>query len=120
MWGPHSFAFRTNRGRRSGGKGRNIGVVFGLTGLVMDVLRVLGLAVGAYALVHAVRQRPDAFTAADKLTKNVWIAIVAASTLVMLLFGPVSFLGIFGVIAVAVYLVDVRPKVDEIQRGPRW
>jgi hypothetical protein len=24
------------------------------------------------------------------------------------------------VVAICVYLVDVRPRVDEVQRGPRW
>jgi len=33
---------------------------------------------------------------------------------------PVGLLGIAAVIATGIYLADVRPKVDEIQRGPRW
>lgn len=86
----------------------------------MDAFWVLGLGSGVFTFVHAVRQRPDAFTAVDKLTKGKWLGIIAAATLVMLLFKPVSFIGIFGVVAVCVYLADVRPKVDEIQRGPRW
>lgn len=91
-----------------------------LAAYVMDALWVLGLGAGAYTFVHALRQRPDAFTAVDKLTKNKWLGIIGAATLVMLVFKPVSFIGIFGVVAVCVYLADVRPKVDEIQRGPRW
>ncbi len=89
-------------------------------GLVMNVLWVVGLAVGVFTFVHAVRQRPDAFTAVDKLTKGKWLAIIVVGTLAMAWQGPVSFIGIFGVVAVCVYLADVRPKVDEIQRGPRW
>lgn len=86
----------------------------------MDALWVLGLGAGVFTFVHAVRQRSDAFTAVDKLTKNKWLGIIGAATLAMAWQGPISFIGIFGVVAVCVYLADVRPKVDEIQRGPRW
>jgi hypothetical protein len=94
--------------------------VLPFAGIVMDAFWVLGLGSGVFTFAHALRQRPDAFTAVDKLTKSKWLGIIAAATLVMLLFKPVSFIGIFGVVAVCVYLADVRPKVDEIQRGPRW
>ncbi len=92
-----------------------------LAGLVMDALWVLGLGAGVFTFVHAARQRPDAFTAVDKLTKGKWLAIIGVATMVMLVFWQRSFfLAIFGVVAVGVYLADVRPKVDEVQRGPRW
>ncbi len=73
-----------------------------------------------FAVFHAVRQRKDAFTAVDKLTKPIWLGILVASLLVIFLFGPVHMLGLIAVVAVCVYLVDVRPRVDDIQRGPRW
>ena len=78
------------------------------------------VAVGLFALLHAARQRPDAFTAVEKLTKGKWLAIVAAGTAAVVLFGAFHLLGIVGVVAVCVYLADVRPKVDEVQRGSRW
>jgi hypothetical protein len=87
---------------------------------VLYALQAVGVVVGVYTLVHAVRQRSDAFTAVDKLTKPKWLAIIVAATLLMAWRGPIDFFGIFGVVAVGVYLADVRPKVDEIQRGPRW
>lgn len=93
---------------------------FGLDSFVLEVLRLAGLAVGVFTLVHVVRQRPDAFTAVDKLTKPIWLGILAAAVLVIALFGPIHLLGLVAVIAIGVYLVDVRPRVDEIQRGPRW
>jgi hypothetical protein len=34
--------------------------------------------------------------------------------------GPSNFLWLPGIIAVLVYIVDVRPRVTEVQRGPRW
>ncbi|MDI9917023.1 DUF2516 family protein [Rhodococcus sp. IEGM 1379] len=94
--------------------------VDGIIGLIFLVLRVLALAGAVFAIVHAVRQRPDAFTAVNKLTKPIWLGILVVSGLVLLAFGPVQMLGIIAVVAVCVYLVDVRPRVDDIQRRPRW
>lgn len=94
-------------------------VVDDLTSLILLVLRFVALGGAAYAVIHALRQRPDAFTAVDKLTKPVWLGILIVSLLVIFAFG-INFLGIIAIVAVCVYLVDVRPKVDGIQRGPRW
>ncbi len=62
-------------------------------------------------------QRPDAYTAADKLTKPVWLVILGVGVLLALV------LGITGVaiaaVAAGVYLVDVRPKILEIQGKSR-
>lgn len=93
---------------------------YNLTGLIMIALRLLVLGAGAFALFHAARQRTDAFPAVDKLTKPIWLAILAGAMLVVFLFGAVSFFGLIAVVAIGVYLVDVRPRVDEVQRGPRW
>ncbi|MEV0947999.1 DUF2516 family protein [Rhodococcus sp. NPDC049939] len=93
--------------------------VNGIISLIFLVLQVIALGGAGFALFHAARQRQDAFTAVDKLTKPIWLGILAAAFLVLLLFSPVNLLGIIAVIAVCVYLVDVRPRVDDIQRGPR-
>jgi hypothetical protein len=91
------------------------------------LLWVVGVPVALYAFVHALRQRADAFTAANKQTKVIWGAITGVAALVMfftegpffLSTGPPGFLWLIGLIAVLVYLVDVRPRVVEIQQG-RW
>ncbi|OZE99519.1 DUF2516 domain-containing protein [Rhodococcus sp. 14-2470-1b] len=98
----------------------HVPAVDSLTGLILLVLRFIALAGAAYAVFHAVRQRPDAFTAVDKLTKPVWLGILVVALLVIFAFG-INFIGLIGIVAVCVYLVDVRPKVDSIQRGgSRW
>ncbi|AEF39065.1 MULTISPECIES: DUF2516 family protein [Hoyosella] len=84
------------------------------------LLTLAAIGAGAFAVVHAVRQRPDAFPAVDKLTKPVWLAILGVSTFVLFVFNLPSLLGFVAVIAIGVYLADVRPRVDEVQRGPRW
>ena len=99
--------------------------MYSLIGMTMLVIQIAALGACLFALVHAVRQRRDAFTAVDKLTKPIWVTILAVATAVvgLPLLGWFS-LGMFGliagVVATGVYLADVRPKVDEVQRGPRW
>ena len=83
----------------------------------------IALPVGLYAFVHALRQRADAYTAAGRMTKPAWIGITAGGTLALLLFnlwGVGAMFWIAGLVAVLVYIVDVRPKVIDVQRGPRW
>ncbi|EJZ08626.1 MULTISPECIES: DUF2516 family protein [Mycobacteriaceae] len=89
----------------------------GLVGYVLFALQVAVLVTSVYAFVHAAMQRPDAYTAADKLTKPVWLVILGVGTLLALV------LGITGVaiaaVAAGVYLVDVRPRILEIQGKSR-
>jgi len=89
----------------------------GLVGYVLFVLQIAVVVTAVYAFVHAALQRPDAYTAADKLTKPVWLVILGIGVLLALV------LGITGVaiaaVATGVYLVDVRPKILEIQGKSR-
>lgn len=87
----------------------------------MWVLQIGVLVMTVYAFVHAAMQRADAYTAANKLTKPVWLVILGGAVALT------SILGfIFGVLGMAiaacaagVYLVDVRPKLLEIQGKSR-
>lgn len=87
----------------------------------MLVLLVAVLVTAVYAFVHAALQRPDAYTAADKLTKPVWLMILGAAVALASILYPV--LGVLGMAmsacASGVYLVDVRPKLLEIQGKSR-
>lgn len=78
--------------------------------------------VGLFAFVHALTQRADAYDAADRMTKPIWLAITGGGTAAILLFGFYGAGMIFwlaGLVAVLVYIVDVRPKLIEVQRGNR-
>lgn len=98
-----------------------MGVLAQLDGWILGVIWYAGMPVGLFAFVHALTQRSDAFTAADKLTKPAWLGITGAGLVVLVLFpGPMTIFWIAGLVAVLVYLVDVRPRVVEIQRGPHW
>lgn len=96
-----------------------------MTAVVGAVLLVvwLGIVVAAgFALVHAALQRPDAYTATNKLTKKTWLAILGGGLFLVLVTNAIG-LGILGTViaacAAGIYLVDVRPKLLEIQGKSR-
>ncbi|ONM47669.1 hypothetical protein B0T44_01310 [Nocardia donostiensis] len=87
----------------------------------MLALWLLALGATVFALIHALRQRADAFTAVDKLSKPIWLGILGVAVLLVLVSaGGLGLLTFIAIIATGIYLADVRPKVDEVQRGPRW
>ncbi|TFV54791.1 DUF2516 family protein [Mycobacterium sp. PS03-16] len=89
-----------------------------LAGLIILGLVLIVLVFGVYAFVHAAMQRTDAYTAAGKLTKPVWLAILGGGVLLLLLFRD-AFGAAICACAAGVYLVDVRPKLLEIQGKSR-
>ena len=91
--------------------------------VVYFALDLVFSVVGLFAFFHALTQRVDAYTAAERMTKPAWLGITGGGAAALLLFGPGGVGSIFwlaGLVAVLVYMVDVRPKLIEIQRGPRW
>ncbi|SEH49727.1 Protein of unknown function [Mycolicibacterium rutilum] len=89
----------------------------GLVGYVLFILQIIVLAATVYAFVHAAMQRPDAYPAADKLTKPVWLVIIGVGGLLALVLGVTGTA--IAAVATGVYLVDVRPKLLEIQGKSR-
>lgn len=87
--------------------------------IIVLILTIVGGAAALLALVHAATQRPDAFPAVDRQSKVIWVSILVVGSLFIWFFGLLSFLGIIGIVAVLIYLVDVRPRVDSIQ-NKRW
>ena len=92
--------------------------------LILLVLAVGAFAIEVWALVDALRQPSAAFTAAGKLTKPVWLAIVGVAAalgfLALPIFGggaisSLGFLSLIAVVAAAVYLTDVRPAVRQMR-----
>ncbi len=89
----------------------------GVAGVVLQVLFWAVLAATVYAFVHAAMQRPDAYTAVDKLTKPVWLVILGAGALLALVLGVTGMA--IAAVASGVYLVDVRPKLLDVQGKSR-
>ncbi|BBY80488.1 MULTISPECIES: DUF2516 family protein [Mycolicibacterium] len=89
----------------------------GLVGYVLFFLQIAVLVTVVYAFVHAAMQRPDAYTAVDKLTKPVWLVILGIGALLALVLGIMGTA--IAAVAAGVYLVDVRPKILEVQGKSR-
>lgn len=87
--------------------------------LLLTVLGFGALGLKIWALLDAVRRPGAAFGVAGKLSKPIWIAILIAA---VLLGGTtvLGLLGLVGLLAAIVYLVDVRPAVRGIQPGGPW
>lgn len=81
--------------------------VFGVVSLVLFLFAL-------FAFVDAAIHREDAYRAADKNTKAFWLIILGIAAAVMKLFSILSFLPIIGLVAVIVYMVDVRPALREV------
>ncbi|ORW93696.1 DUF2516 family protein [Mycolicibacter terrae] len=84
-----------------------------LVGIVLGVLQLIVFATSVYAFVHAAMQRSDAYTAADKLTKPVWLVILGVCGLLALVLQVMGMA--IAACAAGVYLVDVRPRLLEVQ-----
>ena len=88
-----------------------------------EVLAIAALCVEVWAFVDAVRRPAQAFPAAGKQTKPIWLVILGVAAVIGLwsstLGGPnlVSLFPIIAFVAAAIYLTDVRPKVKEFKDG---
>ncbi|OII63318.1 hypothetical protein BJP40_24830 [Streptomyces sp. CC53] len=83
---------------------------------LMGLLFLAMLVLAVVALVFAVVAREDAYRAADKQSKQFWL-IILGITVVVDLFLPMLFLQIAGLIATIVFLVDVRPALQQVSGG---
>ena len=89
---------------------------------VLCGIHIVVLIVAIYAFVHAALQRADAYPAAGKMTKNALLGITGGAVLLALVTNIIG-LGIMGIAitasAVGIYLVDVKPKLLEVQGKSR-
>ena len=83
-----------------------IALVFGLA--------ALGFAV--FCFVDALRHRADAFTAAGKQSKNIWLAVlgVAVALSFYTVLSPFTLTWILAVVGSGVYAADVRPALRQV------
>jgi len=90
---------------------------------ILKVIDWAAVPVGVFAFIHALLQRPDAYTAIDRLTKPAWLGITGGAAVAVLLFSFADIGWMFwmaGLVAALVYIVDVRPRLIEVQRGQKW
>lgn len=87
--------------------------------VILWALALLVFGLAGFALIDALRQRPEAFVAAEKLTKAKWLIILGLATALAFASLPrvwwaVGLPGLFSIacgVAAGVYLVDVRPAL---------
>lgn len=87
--------------------------LFGLLGLALFGLK-------AFALLDAGLRPEPVWRAAVSQSKTFWLVLLVLAVI----FGGLGILGLAGLVAAIVYLVDVRPKLREMQGGrpggPPW
>lgn len=92
-----------------------------LSGLVLTVISLAQLGALLFSLSHAIRVRSDAYAAAAKQSKMFWVSLLAVSLILRLtISSPLDLFGVIASIAAIVYIVDVRPAINDVLRGPRW
>jgi Protein of unknown function (DUF2516) len=90
-------------------------------GYIELALWILLLVLKAFALGDVVMRPKEAFPAADKQTKTLWLILVGLALLIHLIpqfWSPISIFNILGTVAAAVYVVGVRPAVKELGGRP--
>lgn len=93
--------------------------MFAPLGGFLSLLWIAAIAVKLWALIDAAIRPAPAYEAAGKQTKPLWLVLLVLAVALDLLWGQ-GFIGLFavaGLIVAIIYLVDVRPKVREIQGG---
>ena len=90
--------------------------LFALQNGVLLIASLVTFAVQAWAFVDAVSHRPEEYVAADKMTKVTWLIILGIALVAhMLIWSPISFLNLIGIVAALVYVVDVRPALRALR-----
>jgi O-antigen/teichoic acid export membrane protein len=84
-------------------------------------LALAAFVVEAWAFIDAIIRPAQAFTAAGKQTKQLWLIILGVAFVLGLYAaaygGATSILSVAAFVAAAIYLADVRPKVKDFRRG---
>jgi Protein of unknown function (DUF2516) len=90
---------------------------------LFEVLAIAAFGAEAFAFIDAIRRPAQAFVAASKQSKPLWLIITGVATAIGLgtaasgSFAAVGILSVVAFVAAAIYLTDVRPRVKEFRRG---
>jgi Protein of unknown function (DUF2516) len=91
--------------------------IFGsLTAIIFLVFWAVLMGLSVFCLVDALRHRPDAFVAAGKRSKNIWLAVLGVAVALSLVSYPYPFqlTGILAAVGAGVYAADVRPALRQV------
>ena len=89
-------------------------------GWFFEALAVAAFGFEVFAFIDAIRRPSQAFIAASKQTKPLWLVITGVATAIGLgtaAYGnsPIGILAVAAFVAAAIYLTDVRPKIKDFR-----
>ncbi|WP_084124897.1 DUF2516 family protein [Demequina sp. NBRC 110054] len=103
-----------------------------LQSAVIFLISIAALVGSVWALIDAAKYSNEAYVAAGKQTKTIWLVILGIATLIAFISVPapigvgsgiIGFFGLLSIVAVLVYFVEVRVKVAPHHRpgsrGPK-
>ncbi len=73
-------------------------------------LAVLGLAI--FGFMDAIRRSDSEFEFIGKGQKTAWLVGLAIAGVIVYSSGVLSFFGLLATVAIIVYMVDIRPKLN--------
>jgi hypothetical protein len=88
-----------------------------------EILAVGALIFEGFAFTDAIRRPAQAFKAASKQSKPLWLIITGVATVIGLgtaasgSFAVIGILSVVAFVAAAIYVTDVRPKVKDFRSG---
>lgn len=85
--------------------------------LIYNAISIAQWVILGIGLIHVIRTRADAYPATGKQTKKFWLIVLGVGLLLTLTIGGgLGLIGIAATVAGIVYLVDVKPAIEEILR----
>lgn len=87
---------------------------------VLLILGIGSLLLTGFAVFDAVRRKASLFPHVGRLSKPVWLGILAAAFLIAIVsfgYSTLGLLNVLGVIGAGVYLAEVRPKLQQLSGG---
>ena len=91
--------------------------MLGVESTLLLVLNLGAIALAVWAVADAAFRPAAYFPAAGKLTKPAWVGITAVALLLIFLTGFMGLFGLVSLVASIVYLVDVRPALQQLKPG---
>jgi hypothetical protein len=85
-----------------------------ITGLISLVIWVALLGIKVFALIDALRYTNNQYVSAGKRSRTLWLVLTGLSLAFHLITNVLDLVSLAGTIASIVYLVDVRPALQQV------
>jgi hypothetical protein len=85
-----------------------------ITGFIALVIWVALLAIKVFAVIDALRYTNNQYVSAGKRSRTLWLVLTGLSLAFHLITNVLDLVSLAGTIASIVYLVDVRPALQQV------